>query len=76
MSSFEIDSAAIELPPIGTSDGELLEWMGTDAMRWARAFSRVIETIPAHTDADHFGALLIGWFANAIEAGRSAGRSA
>jgi hypothetical protein len=45
------------------TDGGLLGYMGTDAQRWAQEFCVM-----------HGGdeGLVIGWFANAIEAGRSA----
>ena len=48
------------------SDAETLAWMGTDAQRWAEAFAQLH---PGKGDPS----LMIGWFANAIEAGRSAG---
>ena len=47
------------------TDGGLLGYMGTDAQRWAQEFC-------AMHDGDE--GLMIGWFANAIEAGRSAPR--
>lgn len=45
------------------TDGELLEAMGTDARKWAREF------VAMHGGDE---GLMIGWFANAIEAGRAA----
>lgn len=50
------------------SDGQILTWMGTDAQRWAETFAQLHDGDPS---------LMIGWFANAIEAGRlAAGHSA
>ncbi len=63
------------LPDETASDGQLTAWMGTDAVKWARAFGRMMESLPDDQDPDQFGAALIGWFAAAIEAGRDAGRS-
>ncbi|MBO0863448.1 MAG: hypothetical protein J2P16_00040 [Mycobacterium sp.] len=50
--------------------GELLAWLGTDAERWADAFLDA-EHGRLGADDDRRG-WLIGWFANAIEAGRAA----
>jgi hypothetical protein len=50
------------------TDGALLTYMGTDAGRWAAQFVRL------HPNGTDEGTL-IGWFANAIEAGREAGRT-
>lgn len=61
-------------PPDETA-GELLARLGTDAQAWAAEFVRrfagetVGETAPHAVDEG----LMIGWFANAIETGRSAG---
>lgn len=52
------------------TDAELLTYMGTDAQKWSEKFLEVID--PMSIDIDE--ALMIGWFANAIEAGRAAGR--
>lgn len=49
------------------SDADSLAWMGTDAQRWAEMFMAVIDRRPFERD------FMLGWFANAIEAGRSAG---
>lgn len=48
------------------TDPELLSHMGTDAAKWASEFVKL-----------HGGdeGLMLGWFANAIEAGRSAGHA-
>ena len=46
-------------------DSALLKDMGTDAEKWAHQYCR---RFPGHDEAT-----LLGWFANAIEAGRSAG---
>jgi hypothetical protein len=50
--------------------GEMLTYMGTDAAKWAAEFVHLRKT----RDMDE-GAM-ISWFANAIEAGRSAGMKA
>lgn len=62
----------IELPPPRTtvtdplgSDADLLAAVGTDAAKWTDAFVKL------NPDADW--ATMVSWFANAIEAGRSAG---
>ena len=50
------------------TDAEFLAEMGTDAQKWARTF------LSMDFDPDNLDeGLMIGWFANAIEAGRSAG---
>lgn len=43
----------------------------TDAQRWAREFVELFDTFPVGGAAVDEG-LMISWFANAIEAGRSA----
>lgn len=55
------------------SDGELLAWMGSDGRRWAIAFD-VAASRGAPADEDERVEWLVGWFANAIEAGRSKGQ--
>lgn len=55
------------------SDGGLLARLGTDARAWAMEFGRVTHDNPRHEYAID-PAVLVGWFANAIEAGRSAGQ--
>lgn len=52
------------------TDAEILNTMGTDAAKWAAEFVHLRKT----RDMDE-GAM-IGWFANAIEAGRAAGMKA
>jgi len=47
------------------TDGALLTYMGTDAQRWAQQFNRIVKGVPDE-------GTMIGWFANAIEAGRGA----
>ena len=61
-----------EIPPEPMSDGERLAYMGTDAARWADQFLGVLAWSPdGLTPSVDFG-LMVGWFANAIEAGRNA----
>lgn len=45
----------------GLNDSSLLEVLGDDASKWARAF---VERNPAFTNAE---SLMVTWFANAIE---------
>ena len=54
----------------GKSDGDILARMGTDGQAWAQTFLSY-GFAPNQVDEG----LLIGWFANAIEAGRSAALS-
>jgi len=60
------------------NDGELLAKMGTDAQIWASEWVAKAALILARTNNDSLALLdegwMIGWFANAIEAGRMAGR--
>lgn len=49
---------------------DMLAAVGTDAVKWTDAF---LQTFPAGCDD---WATIVGWFANAIEAGRQAGLSA
>lgn len=51
------------------SSADLLEQMGTDGAKWAAEFRRVAISL-GYSDMDE--GWLIGWFANAIEAGRGA----
>jgi hypothetical protein len=54
--------------------GDMTTWLGTDAARWARAFADLeLRGSLRPEDNDRVG-WLIGWFANAIETGRDAGR--
>jgi hypothetical protein len=50
------------------TDGELLASLGTDAQKWADAFGDRFAAIPSRGTLDT-------WFANALEAGRTAGRA-
>lgn len=50
------------------NDADLLAEMGTDALEWAQQFLKVVAERPA-PELDE--AFMTGWFANAIEAGRS-----
>jgi hypothetical protein len=59
------------------TDGELLSKLGTNGSAWTEAFlhsmrHNAINHIDLSEDAD----LIFGWFVNAIEAGRNAGRNA
>ena len=60
-----------------TEDGDILRRMGLDAMRWAETFceiyrERCIEQ-GRHPDITIDEGWLVGWFANAIEAGGGEG---
>lgn len=52
------------------SDTKLLDELGTDAEKWAKTFLQTFKG--ANVDEGDY----IAWFANAIEAGKRAGRSA
>lgn len=56
------------------SAGQLLARLGTDGQAWAREFLRRFDGEPVGGDRVDEG-LMIGWFANAIETGRSAGQT-
>jgi hypothetical protein len=56
------------------SAGELLAEMGTDPEKWASEFMRAVATLDPddvvnEAFMEHF---MVGWFANAIGAGRAA----
>lgn len=59
-------------PTTDETDGEMLARLGTDGEAWAREFLSHV-----HMDCPEDEALdtMRAWFANAIEAGRSAGYS-
>lgn len=52
------------------SDGDLLAHLGADAAAWAKRFVALFKGMTVASQVDE--GLMIGWFANAIEAGRSA----
>jgi hypothetical protein len=54
------------------TDGDMLARLNTDGQEWAREFCKRFSTPLAILDEQ----LMLGWFANAIEAGRSAGYEA
>jgi hypothetical protein len=51
--------------------GDFLKSVGTNSQEWARAFMEII--VNEKKDIDE--SLMVAWFANAIEAGRSVGRN-
>lgn len=53
--------------------GQMLAWLNVDAVRWTRAFVEILNKMPEEMDVDEFTGNVIGWFANAIEAGRMCG---
>lgn len=67
------------------SDGDVLARLGTDHVAWTDRFmgmacynnplGRALRQFP-HGDRDELWSIMLGWFANAIEAGRSAGYEA
>lgn len=61
-----------EPAPPKESDGDVLARMGTDAAKWTDKFMRV-QADP--TSGPLEWGTMVGWFANAIEAGKAAGRS-
>lgn len=70
-----LNSMTEPLPDLANmTAGQMLEWLGTDAARWARAFADIERRGKLRPeDSDRVG-WLVGWFANAVEAGRAAGR--
>jgi hypothetical protein len=59
--------------PENTTPGQLLAWMGMNAERWTQTFLKMTDLENAGPD---FRGTVLSWFANALEAGRSAGWSA
>lgn len=57
------------------NDAEFLAYLGTDGVKWAEEFVRVYKEIREIREDDPIKdeGWLIGWFANAIEAGSIAG---
>ena len=51
-------------------DGELLDYMGMDAIKWASEFCKIARDKGYNLDEEW----MIGWFANAIMAGYDKGR--
>lgn len=62
---------------IERSAGEQLAYMGTDGAVWAAELCRImgVESGAVVPSAEEFKGMMLTWFANAIEAGRSAGYS-
>jgi hypothetical protein len=54
--------------------GEFLDWLGIDAVRWTRAFIEILNRTPDETTDEDLAGTMVGWFANALEAGRGQGR--
>jgi len=52
------------------SDGEMLEYMGMDAAKWAAEFCKIARNHGHNLDEEW----MIGWFASAIMAGYDRGR--
>lgn len=67
---------------LAMTPGEMLAAVGTDGMKWTDAFmqtacfnnplGRSLRAFP-HGERDTLAGTMLGWFANAIEAGRAAG---
>jgi hypothetical protein len=59
------------------SGGELLAYLGTDGAKWAEEFAATAATLTVDDEpwSGQPGGFIHGWFANAIEAGISAGRA-
>jgi hypothetical protein len=53
------------------TDGELLDYMGTDGIKWAHEFCKISRRIVGINVPEDF---VHSWFCSAIESGRSAGR--
>jgi hypothetical protein len=81
---FATDGSTPDMSDVET-DGALLERLGTDAESWTVAFmdvacfanplGKALRGFP-HDDRETLADIMRGWFANAIEAGRSAGYAA
>jgi hypothetical protein len=56
-------------------DGDLLGRMGTDAQKWAAEFVRVFQEVAVRPEPTDLEGMMIGWFANAIEAGAARERA-
>ena len=54
--------------------GEFLAYLGTDAQKWTDELWKVRNKLAAENRVLDHGTML-GWFANALEAGRAAGRA-
>jgi len=83
-----VDVGEMYQPPAAAPDyaamtpGEMLAECGVDGMKWTDAFmqmacfdnplGRSLRAFP-HGERDTLGGTMLGWFANAIEAGRNAG---
>lgn len=55
---------------------QMLAYVGIDGMKWAEAFQQMRQMVnerDGDESADDLG-IMVGWFANAIEAGRAEGR--
>ena len=63
------DADTVQQEPVG-ADGVVIGHMGIDAKRWAQSFMRMLDD---WKDLDE--GTMTTWFANAIETGRSAGRT-
>ena len=61
--------------PKRENDGDFLQRLGTDASQWADEFLNMLR-YSHHAPTTLEKITMIGWFANAIEAGRSAGLAA
>lgn len=57
---------------VDESSGDFLRGVGTDAALWAEAFYETLQNYPEGVSDVGF---LCGWFSNAIEAGRTAGKT-
>lgn len=60
--------------PEDMNDAELLEWMGTDALHWAQAFCMTAARLELSMKSEDFLGWVLGWFANAIQAGAASNR--
>lgn len=65
-----VSKVADYLQTIPASMDDFLTLAGTDAAKWAKEWMRIYNTLP-ESEVDE--GWMIGWFANAIEAGRNAG---
>lgn len=65
-----VDKMREEGPPEAPeSSADILTRMGTDAMKWAQEFTRIMREEHIEVRNEDFEGFMLGWFANAIGAG-------
>jgi len=59
---------------VSETAGEILARMGTDAAKWTDEFMRIRHENGPYANPNEEWGTMVGWFANAIEAGKAEGR--